>query len=128
MKINKNGQKSINYRHRGSDGSLVAVSRVNADLVEGFKQVHLAEHLRASYLVHKISQIWERVSIQLCLLIKCSEVPCRTKRSVLFRYKMYWTSPSVGLGGIYPLNDAKIKQLEPWPWSPSRCLEGVFGP
>ena len=73
--------------------------------MKSFLEVAFAEEGAACNLVSPVSEVRERVMVQLCLLVELSKVPYRTKRAIRLIYKMDGGTICIRLGRIDFLDD-----------------------
>ena len=76
--------------------------------MERLPQIHLAEDGATSNLVGEVSEMGKREEIKLSLDVQGSEVTYRPKSTTGLRDKVDGTDPTVGLGWIHLLNNAKL--------------------
>ena len=76
--------------------------------METFTQIHFTKHLAACNVVDKVSQVWERMDIKLCLLVQQAVVPDRPKGIVGLWSKMQRAGVKVCLRRINPFDYAKV--------------------
>ena len=86
----------------------MAVSGVDADLVEGFPEVHLGEDSGSSNLMSIVTDVWKREEVKHSPLVQTTVVTDYAERIIRFHYKMEGTPPRVGLSWINFLNYSQL--------------------